>query len=298
MDVQGPEVLGLPSLEQLTLITLHCTAKKEDVFQTPAATRINATKDLMQMYPDRQNWLHARCSQIIGQKNIHPHIDAPRKPPIALIDYIRLELDYMVKNKIIRKVTEPTDWVSSLTYSHKKDESLRICIDPRHLNTALRRPHHATPTIEEITYHFTGAKIFSKLDAKAGYWSIHLDTESQLLTMFQSPYGSYCFQQLPFGLSVSQDIFQMKMDQILEQVDGAIGIADDVVVYAKSEEEYDKILHRLMQIAAENGLVFNSTKCKIKSKSISFFGMIYNENCISPDPEKLKDLQNMPYLTC
>ena len=49
----------------------------------------------------------------------------------------------------------------------------------------------------------------------------------------------------------------MKMDQILEQVDGAIGIADDIVVYAKSEEEHDKILHRLMQIAAKNGLVFN-----------------------------------------
>ena len=81
------------------------------------------------------------------------------------------------------------------------------------------------------------------------------------------------------------------MDQILEQVDGAIGIADDVVVYPKSEE-HNKILHRLMQIAAENGLVFNSTKCKIKSKSIFFFGMIYS------DPEKLKDLQNIPYPTC
>ena len=90
----------------------------------------------------------------------------------------------------------------------------------------------------------------------------------------------------------------MKMDQILEQVDGAIGIADDVVGYAKSEKEHDKILHRLMQIAAENGLVFNSTKCKIKSKSISFFGMIYSENGVSPDLEKLKDLQNMPYQTC
>ena len=53
-----------------------------------------------------------------------------------------------------------------------------------------------------------------------------------------------------------------------------------------------------MQIAAENGLVFNSNKCKIKSKSISFFGMIYSENGVSPDPEKLKDLQNMPYQTC
>ena len=209
VDVQGQAVLGLPSLEQLKLITLHCTVKKEDAFQTPAATQINATINLMQMYPDQFDKIGSMPSAIrlSVNKNIHPHIDAPRKTPIALKDFIKQELDNMVKNKIIRKVTEPTDWVSSLAYSHKKDGSLRICLEPRHLNTVLRRPHHATPTIEEIKHHFTGTKIFSKLDAKAGYWSIHLDTELQLLTTFQSPYSRHCFQRLPFGLSVSQDIF-------------------------------------------------------------------------------------------
>ncbi|XP_014673541.1 PREDICTED: uncharacterized protein LOC106813825 [Priapulus caudatus] len=39
-------------------------------------------------------------------------------------------------------------------------------------------------------HHYAGAKDFSKLDAKAGYWSVQLDTESQLLTTFQSPFGS------------------------------------------------------------------------------------------------------------
>lgn len=175
---------------------------------------------------------------------------------------------------------------------------LRICLDPRHLNKALKRPHHKIPTIEELMHHFAGAKLFSKLDAKAGYWSIHLDRDSQLLTTFESPYGRYCFLRLPFGLNVSQDIFQMKMDQILEQVDGAVGIADDVAVYAKSAEEHDKVLHKLIQIAKDNGLVFNSTKCKIKSKSISFFGMIFSEDGVSPHPEKINDLRNMPSPTC
>ena len=165
MDVQGPAVLGLPSLEQLKLITLHCTVKKEDAFQTPAAIWINATEDLMQIYHDQFNKIGSMSGavRLSVNKNIHP----PRKTPIAVKDYIKQELDNMVKNKIIRKVTEPTDWVSSLTYSHK-DGSLRICLDPRHLNTALRRPHHATLTIEELTHHFAGAKIFSKLNAKAG----------------------------------------------------------------------------------------------------------------------------------
>ena len=59
---------------------------------------------------------------------------------------------------------------------------------------------------------------------------------------FQSPFGRYCFQRLPFSLSVSQDIFQLKMDQILEQVDGTVGIADDVAVYAKDDKEHDKVI--------------------------------------------------------
>ena len=118
MDVQGPAVLGLSSLE---LITLHCTVKKEDAFLTPAATRINATKDLMQMYPDQFDKIGSMAGEfrLSVNKNIHPHIDAPRKNPIALKDSIKQELDNMVKNKI-RKVTEHTYWVSILAYSHKK----------------------------------------------------------------------------------------------------------------------------------------------------------------------------------
>ena len=81
VNVQAPAVLGLPSLEQLKLITLHCTVKKEDAFQTPAAARINATKDLMQMYPDQFGKIGSMLGavRLSVNKNIHPYIDAPRK---------------------------------------------------------------------------------------------------------------------------------------------------------------------------------------------------------------------------
>ena len=108
MDVQGPAVLGLPSLGQLKLITLHCTVKKEDAFQTPAAKWINATKDLMQMYPDQFDKIGSLPSavRLSVNKNIHQHIDTSRKKPIVLKDFIKRELDNMVKNKIIRKETK------------------------------------------------------------------------------------------------------------------------------------------------------------------------------------------------
>ncbi|KAK7112339.1 hypothetical protein V1264_011808 [Littorina saxatilis] len=83
------------------------------------------------------------------------------------------------------------------------------------------------------------------------------------------------------------------MDPILEQVDRTVGIADDVAVYAKTNEEHDKIIHKLFKVAAENGLVFNSEKCTIKTGSITFVGMKYDANGVHPDPEKVTDLHNM-----
>ena len=54
---------------------------------------------------------------------------------------------------------------------------------------------------------------------------------------------------MPFGFRMSQDVFQQKMDQILESCPGCIGIADDVAVFGRNAEEHNKNLHNLMQVA-------------------------------------------------
>ena len=195
---------------------------------------------------------------------------------------------------MIQKVEEHTDWCSSLAYSTKKDGSLCVCLDPQKLNASLKRCPHKIPTVEELNPMFANAKMFSKLDAKAGYWSIHLDEDSQLLTTFRTPFGRYCWKRLPFGLCVSQDLFQAKMDQILEGLRGVVSIADDIAVFGENEEEHDRNLINLMERAAEAGVVFNSDKCTIKQKSISFFGNLYTDRGIRPDPAKIRDIQRMP----
>ena len=83
--------------------------------------------------------------------------------------------------------------------------------------------------------------VFSKLDAKHGYWSIVLDDSSSYLTTFNTPFGRYRFIRLPFGLKVSQDIFQEKMDMILEQCPGTTGITDDITVFGKDEKNMTTI---------------------------------------------------------
>ena len=259
---------------------------------------INSVDDLTRMYPqqfDRIGCFPGEVNLVVDPA-VPPRVNPPRKTPIALKYAIRSSLDSIVEADVIRKVheNEPTEWVSSLAYAKKINGSLRICLDPKFLNQALKRPHHNIPTLEELNHKFTGARYFSKLDARAGYWGVQLHKYSQLLTTFQSPYGRYAFKRLPFGLSASQDIFQSRMDMILEQCDGAEGIADDVVVYGVTEDEPDKNLHQLMNFAMRNGLVFNSSKCLIKERSVSFFGLIYGIGGIKPDPDMIRDLQDIP----
>ena len=83
-------------------------------------------------------------------------------------------------------------------------------------------------------------------------------------------------------------MFHQKMEQILEKCPVTIGISDDVVVFGKNEKEHDNNLRNLMEAAKENYLVFSSTKCNIKTKSIKFFGGVYDENGVHPDPPQIE----------
>ena len=74
----------------------------------------------------------------------------------------------------IAKVTQPTDWVNSLVIREKENGRLRLCLDPRDLNKAIKREHHLIPTLEEITPKLAGAKLFSKLDARQ--WLLECQT--------------------------------------------------------------------------------------------------------------------------
>ena len=293
-DSPGPVIFGLQTCQSLGLVQLNC----EISAQIHAATNVKPIKsldDLMKFYPDRFQGLGKfPCEhKLIIDETVEPKIHPPRRAPIQLREKIKAELDRMKSLDVIRPVDEPTEWVSSITYVHKPDGSLRICLDPKDLNIALKRGHHHTPTVEELTHRFSNAQVFSKLDAKSGYWSVPLDKKSQLLTTFNSPFGRFCFKRLPFGLKTSQDVFQRAMDQILDGLPGIVTIADDIVVYGTDENDHDENLHRLMQLAQKKGLVFNTSKCKIKKESIPFFGHIYSKNGVSPDPVKVQAINDL-----
>nr|XP_054760675.1 uncharacterized protein LOC129266939 [Lytechinus pictus] len=253
-DVNGPAILGLLGCTDLGIITIHSMHDKTPTPNPkPKQTPITSVRDLKQAYPNQFDAIGSfRGKAMLHVKDdAKPTIDAPRKCSVHLQDKIKAELDSMEQQGVIRKIEYHTDWCSSMTTVVKKDGSIRICLDPRRLNDALKRCPHKVPTLEEVQPVFAGAQYFSKLDAKAGYWSVHLSEECQDLTTFRTPFGRYCFQRLPFGLCTSQDIFQQHIDRIVQNVPGCICIADGIAIVGRTEEEHDMNLYLLRETASK-----------------------------------------------
>ncbi len=123
--------------------------------------------------------------------------------PVALQGRVKAELDHMENLGVITPVTEPTDWVSSMVAAHKKDEAeIRLCINPKDLNTALKRPRHPMHSAEEMAAQMSGTTVFSILDTKKpSFWQIRLDKKSSTLTTFSTPSGHHRFVRMPFGIN-------------------------------------------------------------------------------------------------
>ncbi|XP_035700303.1 uncharacterized protein K02A2.6-like [Branchiostoma floridae] len=194
----------------------------------------------------------------------------------------------------------PTPWVSSLVTVRKPSGKLRICIDPRDLNEALKRSHYPAPTIEDIIPELSKAKVFSVLDAKNGYWQVALDEESSVLTTFNTPSGRYKWKRLPFGIKSSPEEFQRRLDQTLEGLAGVKPVVDDILVWGEGEtlaeatSDHDRNLRSLMQRCRERNLKLNPDKVKLREQEVPFHGHLITSQGLKLDPSKVTAITKMP----
>jgi hypothetical protein len=226
-------------------------------------------------------------------KNMEPVVKPPRKIPMAMVDSVKEELERMEDIGVIKQVEEATEWVSSMVAAKKKNGDIRICIDPRDLNKALQRPHHPMRTIEEVVRDMPNAKIFSSLDAKSGFWQIPLAPESCKYTTFNTPFGRYQFQRLPFGLNSSSEVYQRTMEQLFSGYPCKI-IVDDILVWGVTREEHDRNLQSVLKRCEEVNMQLNKSKCKIRVTELSYIGHLLTDEGVIPDPAKIKAVTEMP----
>ena len=84
------------------------------------------------------------------------------------------------------------------------------------------------------------------------------------------------------------------MDQILEECEGCIGIADDITIHGCTEAKHDAHLWKLTEVAWKCGLVFSPKKTQVKASMVKLFGCPYDESGVHSDPEKVDAVHALP----
>lgn len=254
---KAPAIPGIESCEEMGLV------KRLHLLKTES--------DILSEYEDVFTELGCipGVHHIKTDADVTPVVHAPMKVPVALKDKIETEL----------KRTEPTDWVNSMV-TVTKHNTIRICIDPQDLNTAIKREHHPLRTIEEVA----NAKFFSVLDANHGFWQIQLDEESSHLCTFNTP----------FGRSSAPEVFQRCIARHLEGLEGVLNVIDDILVWGESVEQHDCRLRQLLDRLRSIKLKLNRSKCKIRLTEMTYIGHVLSEEGLKPDLEKVRAIQDMP----
>lgn len=210
-----------------------------------------------------------------------------------LLPKVKKKLQSMVEQKVISPVTVPTEWCSGMVDIMKPNKDVRICVDLTSLNKAVKREIHPMASVEENLAKLQGSTVFTKLDANSGFWQMPLDEESRLLTTFVTPFGRFCFNRLPFGISSAPEIFQRTMTSILEGLEGVVCHMDDILIHGPTQESHDSRVREVLRRLQEAGLTLND-KCEFSKRQIKFLGHIISEKGIEADPGKTKAVQEFP----
>lgn len=232
-------------------------------------------------------------------KSISPVIQKARRIPVNYLGQLEEELKSLSKMGIIEKVEQHTDWVSNVLLV-RKPGSMRICIDPKPLNEALKRPNYQFTTIDEILPSLGKARIFSTVDVKKGFWHVELDKDSSLLTTFWTPFGRYRWKRLPFGISSAPEIFQMKVFEMTHDLNGVEVMADDILVYGcgdtyeEAYADHNKNMKSLLMRCRENNCKLNKSKIVLCNKSVLFYGFVLSDGGLKPNPVRVEAIRNMP----
>ena len=156
---------------------------------------------------------------------------------------------------------------------------------------------HPLPRIDDTLEALKGAKIFSTLDLKSGYWQVPIKEEHKSKTAFWTSSGQlFEFNQLPFGLCNALATFSRLMDNVLSGLSWEVCLyyLDDIIVFSRDWEEHLQQLRMVLSRLREANLRLGHKKCTLAQSSVTFLGHLVFEDGLQPDPrlsDSISDIQ-------
>ena len=181
-------------------------------------------------------------------------------------------------------------------FVRKKDGSFRMCIDYRALNKATVMDRYPLPRIDELIDRLHGAQWFTKVDMARGYHQLRVRKEDVHKTAFRTRYGPLEILVLPLGLCSAPPSFMRLMHHIFDDLLDVCVIIfiDDVLIYSKTTEEYDKHVRMVLDKLREHSLYAKLSKCSFFQPQVEFLGFMVGRNGISMEHSKIKAVLDWP----
>ena len=212
-----------------------------------------------------------------------------------MFEEVRKHLKEMETLGVIRRSQSP--YASNVVIVRKKSGALRFCLDMRILNSKTIPDSYSLPCIDSTLDVLSGAKWFSVLDLKSGYWQVPLAEEDKCKTVFTvGPLGFWECERMPFGLTNAPATFQRLMENCMGDLHLTYCLLylDDIIIFSKTYEEHVARLEAVFKKLKDAGLKLSPSKCRFMCKEIKYLGHMVSEKGISVDPEKVACVQSWP----
>ena len=244
-------------------------------------------------------------------------IDMGDSPPVSLRPYtlahkhhkwVQDEIKMLERVSIITKSMSP--WASPIVIVPKESQPGEppkkiLCIDFRKINDLQRKVITEGKSkgclslillskIDEMYAKLKGAKCFSTIDLRSGYYHIALGKDSRAKTAFVMPFGKYKFLQVPFGLAQAPAFFQHLMNKVLDNCPFAMTYLDDIIIFSDMEEEHLAHIEEIFKRLEATDLKMKRSKCDFFKKYIHYLGHLISASGIRPLKDKLDTIHDMP----
>jgi hypothetical protein len=186
-----------------------------------------------------------------------------------------------------------SSWVANLVSVRKKRGEIRLCVDFKNLNRSSRKDNYPLPNMEHILQRVTGASRISMIDGFSGYNQISVMPEDREKTAFTTPWGTFMYAKMPFGLMNAGATFQRAMDiAFIGEKDKFVVIyLDDIIVFSKTDIEHHCHLKRVFLKCHRFGLSLNPKKSLFAMQEGKLLGHIVSAEGVRIDPDRVEAIQ-------
>ncbi len=221
-----------------------------------------------------------------------PGVEPPAKAPYRMsheeLKELKVQLEELLAKGYIKPSKSP--YGAPVLFVHKKDGTLRMCVDYRALNKATMKNRYPLPRIDDLFDRLLGAKVFSRINLRSRYYQIRIAEGDEEKTACRTRYGSYELLVMPFGLTNAPATFCTLMNDIFcEWLDDFVVVyIDDILIYSGSLEEHAEHLRKVFQRLRENKLYAKLEKCEFGVTEVDFLGHRITQKGLMMDDHKVK----------